>query len=203
MIMSVLFYVGIVAEAMSGAVAAGRYKVDLFGVFFIAFATALGGGSIRDVMLDHYPLLWIANPHYVYVVAISALIATRLAYYIDRLERFFLILDALGLAVFSTLGAKIAISLGHGFTVAMISGMVTGAFGGILRDVFCNTLPLILRKELYAVIAMLCGGLYWFLYPYLGEDLATTLAILCGFVLRILAIKYKISLPIFSFEKHQ
>ena len=203
MIIDILFYVGIIAEAMSGAVAAGRYKVDLFGAFFIAFATALGGGSIRDIMLDHHPLLWIANPHYVYIVAISALIATRLAYYIDKLERFFLVLDALGLAVFSTLGAKIAISMGHGFTIAMISAMITGAFGGILRDLFCNTLPLILRKELYAVIAMLCGGLYWFLHPYLGVDWATSLAILCGFVLRILAIKYKISLPIFAFEKHR
>lgn len=202
MLITILFYIGIIAESMSGAVAAGRYRVDLFGVFFISFVTALGGGSIRDMLFNHYPLAWVENPTYVIVVIISSFVATRVASFIDRLERFFLTLDALGLAVFSTIGAKIVIGMGYSLTHAIIAAMITGSFGGILRDIFCNTIPLIFQKELYAVVAMACGAIYWFSSPYLGEDMATTLTIIIGFAIRMIAIKYKISLPVFAFEKH-
>lgn len=202
MLITILFYIGIIAESMSGAVAAGRYRVDLFGVFFISFVTALGGGSIRDMLFNHYPLAWVENPTYVIVVIISSFVATRVASFIDRLERFFLTLDALGLAVFSTIGAKIVIGMGYSLTHAIIAAMITGSFGGILRDIFCNTIPLIFQKELYAVVAMACGAIYWFSSPYLGEDMATTLTIIIGLAIRMIAIKYKISLPVFAFEKH-
>lgn len=203
MLVALLFYIGIIAESMSGALAAGRHKMDLFGVFFISFATALGGGSIRDVLFDHYPLLWVHSPHYVLVVLISSLIATRIAYFIDRLERFFLTLDAMGLAVFSTIGAKIVIGMGYDLTLAMIGAMITGSFGGILRDLFCNSMPLIFRKELYAFVAMLCGALYYLTHPYLGEEIATLFAIGVGFIVRMIAIRYKISLPTFIFESKE
>ncbi|WP_027326831.1 trimeric intracellular cation channel family protein [Helicobacter pametensis] len=200
MIISILFYIGIIAESMSGALAAGRHKMDLFGVFFISFATALGGGSIRDVLFDHHPLLWVQSPHYVLVVLVSSLLATRIAYFINRLERLFLTLDALGLAVFSTIGAKIIIGMGYDLTLAMIAAVVTGSFGGILRDLFCNSMPLVFRKELYAFVAMLCGALYWFAFPIFGEEIATLISISIGFLIRMIAIRYKISLPTFIFE---
>lgn len=200
MLISILFYLGIIAESMSGALAAGKHKMDLFGVFFISFATALGGGSIRDVLFHHYPLLWVHSPHYVLVVLIASLIATRIPYFINRLERFFLTLDALGLAVFSTIGAKIVISMGYDLTLAIIGAIITGSFGGILRDLFCNRMPLIFQKELYAFVAMICGALYWGIDPWLGEEVATLLAIGVGFIVRMLAIRYRISLPIFAFE---
>ncbi|RDU70604.1 trimeric intracellular cation channel family protein [Helicobacter brantae] len=201
MLITILFYIGIIAESMSCAVAAGRYKVDLFGVFFISFVAALGGGSIRDVLFNHYPLAWVENPNYVIVVIISAFIATRIIGFIQRLKFFFLTLDALGLAVFSVIGAKIVIGMGYGLTHAIIAAMITGSLGGVLRDLFCNTIPLIFQKELYAVVAMACGAIYWFAYPYLGEDIATMVTILIGFVMRMIAIKYKISLPIVTLEK--
>ena len=203
MLVAILFHLGIIAESMSGTLAAGRHRMDLFGVFFISFATALGGGSIRDVLFDHHPLLWVNSPHYVLVVLISSLVATRIACFIDRLERFFLTLDALGLAVFSTIGAKIVIGMGYDLTSAVIGAVVTGSFGGILRDLFCNSMPLIFRKELYALVAMLCGVFYWFLYPYLGEEMATLVTISIGFAIRMIAIRYKISLPVFAFEKNE
>lgn len=201
MLITILFYVGIIAESMSCAVAAGRYKVDLFGVFFISFVAALGGGSIRDVLFNHYPLAWVENPIYVIVVIISSFIATRIVGFIQRLRRFFLTLDALGLAVFSVIGAKIVIGMGYGLIHAIIAAMITGSLGGVLRDLFCNTIPLIFQKELYAVVAMTCGAIYWFSYPWLGEDVATTVVIAIGFAIRIVAIKYKISLPVFTLEK--
>lgn len=203
MLVSTLFYIGIIAESMSGALAAGRFKMDLFGVFFISFVTALGGGSIRDILFDHYPLLWVHSPHYVLVVLIASLLAVRIAYFIERLERFFLTLDALGLAVFSTIGAKIVIAMGHSLTLAMVGAVVTGSFGGILRDLFCNRIPLIFQQELYAAVAMLCGAIYWFIYPHLGEELTTFIVIGVGFFIRMIAIKYKISLPIFNFENKE
>lgn len=200
MLIAILFHMGVIAESMSGALAAGRHKMDLFGVFFISFATALGGGSIRDVLFNHYPLLWVQSPHYIVLVLISSLIATRIAYFINRLERLFLTFDAIGLAVFSTIGAKIVIGMGYDLTLVMIGAMITGSFGGILRDLFCNSMPLIFRKELYAFVAMLCGAIYWFSYPFLGEELATLCAIGIGFIVRMIAIRYKISLPTFIFE---
>lgn len=198
-----LFYIGIIAESMSGALAAGRFRMDLFGVFFISFVTALGGGSIRDIIFDHYPLLWVHSPHYVVIVFVSSLIAMRIAYFIERLERFFLTLDALGLAVFSTIGAKIVIGMEYGLILAMIGAVVTGSFGGILRDLFCNRIPLIFQQELYAGIAMLCGAIYWLSHSCLGEELASSIAIGVGFCFRMLAIKYKISLPIFDFANKE
>lgn len=203
MLIATLFYIGIIAESMSGALAAGRFKMDLFGVLFISFVTALGGGSIRDILFNHYPLLWVHSPHYVLVVLVASLLAVRIAYFIERLERFFLTLDALGLAVFSTIGAKIVIAMGHSLTLAMVGAVLTGSFGGILRDLFCNRIPLIFQQELYAAVAMLCGAIYWFIYPHLGEDLATPIAIIIGFFIRMIAIKYKISLPIFNFENKE
>lgn len=202
MLITILFYIGIIAESMSCAVAAGKYKVDLFGVFFISFVAALGGGSIRDVLFNHYPLSWVEHPNYVIVVIISSFIATRIAGFIQHLKGFFLTLDALGLAVFSVIGAKIVIGMGYGLTHAIIAAMITGSMGGVLRDIFCNTIPLIFQKELYAIVAMACGAIYWFAYPYLGEDVATLSTIAIGFIIRMIAIKYKISLPVFTLEKN-
>ncbi|ANV97850.1 hypothetical protein BBW65_03095 [Helicobacter enhydrae] len=202
MFIAALFYLGIVAESMSGAIAGGRHKMDLFGVFSISFATALGGGSLRDILFNHYPLLWVKDPHYVLVVLVSSLVATKIATFITRQERLFLILDALGLAVFSTLGAKIVMDMGYNLTLTIIGAIVTGSFGGILRDLFCNTLPLVFQKELYASVALICGGVYWFSNAYLGQDLAIFVAIAIGFGIRMIAILYKISLPVFSFQSH-
>lgn len=200
MLIAILFHLGIIAESMSGALAAGRFRMDLFGVLFISFITALGGGSLRDVLFNHYPLLWVHSPHYILVVLVSSLVAVRIAYFIKRLDRLFLTLDALGLAVFSTIGAKIVIALDHNLTLSVIGAVLTGSFGGILRDLFCNRIPLIFQQELYAAISMLCATIYWFSYPSLGEEWATSIAIASGFIIRMIAIKYKISLPIFNFE---
>lgn len=200
MFLLVLYIIGITAEGMSGALIAGRHKMDLIGVLFIALAAAIGGGSIRDILFNHYPLTWVAHPEYIIIVCTAALLTTLIPSVIARLEKLFLMLDALGLVAFAVIGAEIARSQGYGVVLVVSSGVITAVFGGVLRDIFCGIVPLVFRKELYAGVAILTSLIYYGL-NVLEWDLqvASIVAVISGFIVRILAIWYKISVPIFSY----
>ncbi len=202
MFLTILFIIGITAEGMSGALIAGRHKMDLIGVLFIALATAIGGGSVRDMLFGHYPLSWVAHPEYIILVCVAALLTTLIPRVIARLEKLFLVLDALGLAVFAVIGAEIVMKMGYGVVLVVTSAVITAVFGGVLRDIFCGIVPLVFRKELYAGIAIVSGLLYYYLInlAHISVHNASLIAVVVGFTIRILAIFYKLSLPIFSFE---
>ena len=201
MMLHLLFMVAIAAEAMSAALAAGRREMDWLGVCVIACVTALGGGTLRDVLLGRHPLVWIERPYYLVIVLVAALATALIAPIAKRLRTSFLVLDAIGLVVFTVIGCDIAQGLQLHWIIILVSGMVTGTFGGVLRDVLCTQIPLLFRKELYASVSLVTGALYM-AAPHLGIDhtVGMVVAMVVGFVLRMLAIRYHWEMPKFVYK---
>lgn len=202
-LLHILFIIAIVAEAMTAAIAAGKREMDWFGVALLGLVTALGGGSLRDVLLGHYPLTWVANPSYLLLTSGAALLTIALARYMHRLRKLFLFLDAVGLVVFTVIGCNVAIGLQLPVVVVVVSGMITGCAGGVLRDLLCNSIPLLFRAELYATVSILTGLLYIAgLALELNHDLVLGIAMATGLALRLLALKYGWSMPKFVYSSN-
>ncbi|MDP3269036.1 MAG: trimeric intracellular cation channel family protein [Legionella sp.] len=201
MLLHYLFIIGICVEAVTGALAAGRKKMDFFGVMLIACIAALGGGTVRDVLFNTYPLTWVAHPEYLLYTSIFAFLTIFIAHSLVRIMKIFLILDALGLSAFVIIGTQKVLSHGMSPGVAVISGMLTGICGGMLRDILCNDIPLVLRKELYAVIA-LGGAILFISLDYFGvpNSLNIIITMLCIFTARLIAILFHIQIPIFDYS---
>lgn len=196
-----LYLLAIVAEAMSGALMGMRRGMDLFGICLVGTVAALGGGTVRDVLLGHYPLGWIAHPEYLLLTAGAAALTALAARRLHKLRMPFLVVDALGLVAFTVLGCDIAASQGLPTSIVLVSGLITGIFGGLLRDVLCNEIPLVLQRELYASVSLLCGALYLGL-PLLGVGATATLvaAFVAGLALRLCALRFDWQLPRFGDE---
>lgn len=198
----VIYLVAITAEAMSGALAAGRRNMDIFGVAVIAFVTALGGGTIRDVVLGNFPIGWTQHPEYVYLVILAGLLTTLLAKFMHHLKSVFLMLDALGLVAFSLIGCNVALQLDYPVVVIIIAGMLTGICGGILRDVLCNQVPVVFRHELYASVSLFVCALFLALRTTgVDTDLNTLVCFVVGFSFRMLALRFSWKLPTFSYQQ--
>lgn len=196
-----LYVIGITAEAMTAALSAGRQKMDLFGVLFIAAITALGGGSVRDMLLGNYPLTWVEHPKYLVIVLSAALLTVWMAFLMHYFRHVFLVLDGLGLAVFAVLGTQVALGMGYGFVVAAVASIVTGVSGGIMRDLLCDRVPLVLSKELYAFVALCATGMYMLLLELgVHGDAAALSTVLAAFALRLAAIYFKLHLPVFEYR---
>jgi uncharacterized membrane protein YeiH len=190
---------GTIVFSLSGALMAGRYKLDPFGVVVLASVTAVGGGTIRDVILQT-PVFWVVQPIYLYVVLTTALLTILLIRQPKLIpKRFLLVADALGLALFAVLGTQKSLALGSPLPVAIVMGTITGVAGGMIRDVLCNVIPMILQKEIYALAAMLGGGLF-VIFHLLGwpENEATLIAISGALLLRLAAIYWRVSMPAFD-----
>jgi uncharacterized membrane protein YeiH len=202
MLLLAISIIAIAAQAMTAALAAGRRSMDWFGVCIIACVTALGGGSVRDVLLNHYPLTWIENPYLLLVVCAAALATVGLARIVGKLRWTFLLLDAIGLIVFTIIGCDIAIGLGEPPIIVIVSGMVTGCVGGVLRDVLCNEVPLLFSSELYATVSIVTGAIYFSGLSWgFPHEIVVVVAFLVGFPLRVLAIIYKWAMPKFIYDK--
>jgi len=199
-LLSALTIIATAAWAMTGALAAGRYRMDLIGVLVVASATALGGGSIRDVLLDHYPLYWVANPWILGVTSAAALLAIVLVRFIDRVRNTYIVIDAVGLVAVTIVGCDIALQLGHSPAIAVLAGVITGCGGGIIRDVLCNQVPLLFSSEIYAGASILTGAVYVAgLMLALNVEAVALVAVAAGLALRLLAVWRKWGLPVFAY----
>lgn len=196
----VLYGVGLAAVAVnaaSGVLEAGRKPFDLFGMVVVSLAAALGGGSLRDVLLDR-KVFWIDDPAYLITAIVTGLATFALVRLVRLPARLFLLPDALGLALFTVIGTQAALDVGAHWLVASLMGVITGVFGGILRDMLCNEVPLVFSGELYATAswagALLLVGLVATGVPMGWAALAGGATVL---VIRLCAIVFKWRLPVF------
>lgn len=193
----------IVAAGLSGALEARSKKMDLVGVYFVALATALGGGTARDLLLDRHPIFWIEHHQYllsVWVAALTAILFTGRGLLPNpRVNRAIDFFDALGLGLFSMIGATYALQSGCSHLVAVLVGIINGIFGGILRDINCNEIPAVFRQntQLYATCSFL-GCVAYITLMWLG--VAQTVAFPCGLLLtfgiRMIALRFNVGLPV-------
>lgn len=191
----IIEFVGTFAFAISGIRLASAKQFDWFGAYVVGMATAVGGGTFRDMMLGTTPF-WMTDPIYLICSGLALICVIMFSRYLIRLNNTFFLFDAIGLALFAVVGIQKTLDFGYPIWVAIIMGTMTGAAGGVIRDVFINEIPLIFRKEIYAM-ACVIGGLIFGLCDFLNFNTFVT-HILCGtavFLTRILAVKYHICLP--------
>lgn len=202
MILRILDLVGVGVFAISGALAAGRRSMDLLGVVVLALVTAIGGGTLRDLLLDR-TVFWITDPMYLAVIIGAALFTVIYARFRHPPEAALQVADALGLALFSISGAQIAETAGHPGLIVVVMATITGVFGGVLRDMLCAEVPMILRKgNIYATAVIAGASLYVLLQ---ASGIAREPAALAGMVavagLRLAAIWYGLTLPVFQLRE--
>ncbi|MBL0355933.1 MAG: trimeric intracellular cation channel family protein [Chitinophagaceae bacterium] len=193
---------GTFSFAVSGAFFAMEKKLDPFGVLIIAFVTAIGGGTLRDVLIGNLPVGWLRNGTATFTIFIAYLVSM---FFEARLREFtttLFLFDALGLGLFTITGIEKAIDLNFSIGVCIAIGTITASFGGVIRDVLLNNVPLVFRKEIYAM-ASIIGGLVYFLFKKIDVDpaLSKIICILLIFAIRLVAVKYKLGLPAFYTKK--
>lgn len=187
---------GTLAFAISGTSEAMRKQLDIFGILIIAFVTSIGGGTLRDVLIGKLPVAWLQNDTTITVILAGALSTLLFGTWIRRLNYTLFLFDALGLGLCTLTGIQKGMELGFSPGICIALGTMTGCFGGVIRDTLLNEIPLIFRKEIYASVCIAGGLLYFLLRHVQMED--TTAQVLCIMmivVLRIVVVRYKLSLP--------
>lgn len=193
----ILDTIGTLVFAISGALTAMYKKLDLFGVYCIAFVTALGGGTIRDVMIGRTPVGWMLDIDYVFIITLGFLLSLIFNRYLERLRISMLLFDTIGLGVFTLIGLEKGIEYGLSPVICVILGTLTATFGGVIRDILCNEIPFLFRKEIYATLCI-AGGIMFFLLQEFAipkEIISASVAVFI-ITLRLVAYKYNWSLPI-------
>lgn len=198
----VLDMVGVAVFAISGALAAGKKKLDLIGVLVLALVTAVGGGTTRDLLLDRHPIFWLQDGNYLFVILASALLTVAVARWHRPHRGAMLVADALGLALFSVVGAQIAERQGMPAVAAVLLGTVTGSAGGVVRDVLSGEVPALFQGgNLYAT-ASIAGLSAYFVLEELGiaRGRASLVAMAVIVLLRFAAIRWELRLPVFHLD---
>ena len=194
-----IFYfamVGTFAFAISGAMTAMRKKFDPFGVIIIGFVTAVGGGTIRDILVKDIDVFCVVEPAYIYSIIAGSIFAMTFSRKLKIFAKSLLLFDTIGLGLYTIVGLEIGLHSGLSFMSCIILGTITGSFGGVLRDVLVNEIPVVLHKEIYATVSIVAGFLYFGLkYFGIGEPILQIIPIFFIIISRFVIIKYKISYP--------
>lgn len=197
----VLEHFAVAVCAVTGVLAGKGKQLDLFGVVVLALVTALGGGTVRDLVLNVSPIFWIADPHYVHTAVAAALATFIIARFWELPQTVLLVADAFGLALFTMVGVEQSLTCGVASTIAIFLGVVTGVGGGLMRDVLSGEIPLVFRRGIYLyATAAFCGaGLFLLLSHFFpGQPLNRLIAVGAILILRLAGIRWKLGLPLFQ-----
>ncbi len=188
--------IGTFVFAISGTLAAAEKRFDIFGAVVLAFVTAVGGGTVRDLLIGNTPVGWMKDLNYLIVIGSAIPVSYFFKKYIQRLRKTMFLFDTIGIGLFTILGLKATVAIGLSPVIAIMMGTVSAVFGGVLRDVLSNEIPLLFRKEIYAT-ACIIGGLSYLLILKTGlrEDYVVFITVMIVIGIRSLAVKKGLSLP--------
>ena len=188
--------IGTLAFAMSGALTAMSKRMDPFGVYIIAFVTAVGGGTLRDILIGRTPVGWMVDLEYVFMISIGFVLALLFRKRFDQLRTSLFLFDTIGLGVFTLIGLEKGINVGLHPVICIALGTMTACFGGVTRDILCNEIPVIFRKEIYATICILGGLVFFGLRSFnLESDIMYLITSVVIISVRLMAVKWKWYLP--------
>lgn len=193
---------GTIAFAISGVLVAIDKRMDLFGILIIGFVTAVGGGTLRDLLIGNTPVSWMRDIMFTYIIIASAIVAIVFRSKINYLRTSLFLFDTIGIGLYTVVGIEKGVNVGLHPIICIALGTMTASFGGVIRDILCNEIPVIFRKEIYATACIL-GGLTYFLlreFP-IENNLVFIIAGIVVIIIRILAVKFKITLPTIYKEK--
>ena len=199
--LNIIDILGTFAFAVSGAFSAMERKLDPFGTLIISFVTAIGGGTVRDVLVGNFPVNWLHNDITIMLIFFSALLTMLFGSYLRQLTTALFAFDALGLGLFTIIGFEIGLKRQFSVGICVALGTISACFGGVIRDVLLNKLPLIFHKEIYALACIIGAIVFYFLYRSdLNTDLSRVISILLIFAIWIIAFRFKLSLPRISLK---
>ncbi len=187
---------GTIAFAISGVLVAMEKRLDVFGVLIIAFVTAIGGGTLRDLLIGNTPVVWLRDGTYSITIVATVVFAILFAKRLKYLRKSLFLFDTVGIGLYTLVGVEKGLEAGLQPLVCILLGTITASFGGVLRDILCNEIPVIFRKELYATPCILGAASYFLLAQFpIPENVAYALGIVVVMGIRLLAVKFKIQLP--------
>ncbi|MDY9918764.1 MAG: trimeric intracellular cation channel family protein [Proteiniphilum sp.] len=197
MLFSVLDIIGTIAFAISGTLTAIEKRFDIFGIAIIAAVTAIGGGTLRDMLIGNTPVMWLQHLEYLYIVIATIIVTIFFRKSLNKLRKSLLLFDTIGIGIFTLIGIQKGLLIGLHPIVCVLLGTVTACFGGVIRDTLCNDVPIIFKKEIYATACIIGGGIF-FLTQYWGLTqnsvyLATIISII---TIRLFAVRLHWSLPV-------
>lgn len=196
MVFMSLDIIGTVAFAVSGALTAMEKRMDVFGISIVAICTALGGGTLRDMLIGNTPVAWLLNLQNFYVALATIVLTIIFRIQLNKLRRSLLLFDTIGMGIFTLIGIQSGISIGLHPLVCMLLGTITASFGGVIRDILCNEIPLIFDREIYATACLVGGAFYFLLAQYqFSVDILSFATIAVIIAVRLMAVYFHWSLP--------